>query len=138
MLTSLLTLYVGGGTVNQEDIDYHTTNSDQQSNNEGETDMTEDHQDDKEESSHDTEHEDTQVYAEIVKTINTLPDNHYAWGYLDPTRAYYYGDEHNEEHQGRNDFISWYDMQIHNMAKIKATHFLMEYYDRPTMNIMSS
>jgi hypothetical protein len=42
--------------------------------------MTEDHQDDKEES-HDTENEDTKANAEIVKTINTLPDNHYAWGY---------------------------------------------------------
>jgi hypothetical protein len=69
-----------GETVNHEEIQNKTTNSDQQSSMEGETDMTEDHQDDKEESSHDTEHEDTRANAEIVKTINTLPDNHYAWG----------------------------------------------------------
>ncbi len=100
---------------------------------EGEKDMTENHQDDKEESSHDTEHEDTRAYAEIVKTINTLPDDHYAWGYLDPTRAYY-GGEHNEGQQGRNEFIKWYDMQIHNMAEIKATQFLRGYYGWPTMD----
>jgi hypothetical protein len=70
--------------------------------------MIEDHQDDKEESNTGTEHENTKVYAEIVKTINSLPNNHYAWGYLDPTRAYY-GGEHNEEQQGQNDFIKWYD-----------------------------
>ena len=122
-----------GETVNQEEIEGETTNSDQQSSMEGEKDMTENHQDDKEESSHDTEHEDTRANAEIVKTINTLPDDHYAWGYLDPTRAYY-GGEHNEGQQGRNEFIKWYDMQIHNMAEIKATQFLMGYYGWPTMN----
>jgi hypothetical protein len=36
-----------GETVNQEDIEDQTTNSDQQSSKEGETAMTEDHQDDK-------------------------------------------------------------------------------------------
>jgi hypothetical protein len=95
-----------GETVNQEEIEGQTTNSDQQSSKEGETDMTEDHQDDKEES-HDTEHKDTKANAEIVKTINTLPDNHYAWGYLDPIRAYY-GDKNNGEYQARRDFINWY------------------------------
>ncbi len=99
--------------------------------------MTEIHQDDKEESNHDTEHEDTRANAEIVKTINTLPDNHHAWGYLDPTRAYY-GGQHNERQQGRNDLIKWYDMQIHNMAEIKATQFLMEYYGWPTLNTDNS
>ena len=68
-----------GKTVNQEEIEDETTNSDQQSSMEGEKDMTENYQDDKEESSHDTEHEDTRANAEIVKTINTfLPDNHHA------------------------------------------------------------
>ncbi len=56
--------------VNQEEIEDETTNSDQQSSKESETDMTEIHQDDKEQSSHDTEHEDTRANAEIVKTIN--------------------------------------------------------------------
>jgi hypothetical protein len=95
--------------------------------------MTEDHQDDKEESSQDKEHEETKAYANILKTINTLPDSHYAWGYLDPTRAYY-GNENNEEYQARTDFINWYDMQIHNMAEIKATRFLIDYYNGPTVD----
>jgi hypothetical protein len=82
--------------------------------------------------SHNTENEDTKANAEIVKTINTLPDNHYAWEYLDPTRAYY-GNE-NKGEQARKDFINWYDMQIHNMAEIKATQFLMGYYGWPTMD----
>ena len=67
--------------------------------------MTEDHQDNKEENNTGKEQEDTRVYAEIVKTINNLPNDHYAWGYQDPTRTYY-GGEHNEGQQGRNDFIS--------------------------------
>jgi hypothetical protein len=95
--------------------------------------MIEDHQDDKEENNTGTEQENTKVYAEIEKTINNLPDNHYAWGCLDLTRAYY-GGEHNEGQQGRNDFIKWYDMQIHNMAEIKATQFLIGYYGWPTMD----
>jgi hypothetical protein len=67
--------------------------------------MTENHQDDKEESNTGTEHENTKAYAEIVKTINNLPGNHYyAWGYLDPTRAYY-GGEHNKGQPKRNEFI---------------------------------
>ena len=67
-----------GETVNQEEIEGQTTNSDQQSSKEGETYMTEDHQDNKEENNIGTEQEDTRVYAEIVKTINNLPNNHYA------------------------------------------------------------
>ncbi len=123
-----------GETVNQEEIEGQTTNSDQQSSKECETDTTEDHQDDKEENNTGTEQENTKVYAEIVKkTINNLPGDHYAWGYQDPTRAYY-GGEHNEGQQGRNEFIKWYDMQIHNMAEIKATQFLMEYYGWPTVD----
>jgi hypothetical protein len=107
-----------------------------------ENDMTEDKQDNKEESSYDREHEDTKAQAEIVKTINTLPDNHYVWGYLDPTKAYY-GDEHSVEpgskvNKGRIDFINWYDMQIHNMAEIKATQFLMEYYNEPISEVKAS
>jgi hypothetical protein len=73
-------------------------------------------------------------YAEIVKTINTLPDNHYAWGYLDPTKAYYVLSSESEVNKGRTDFINWYDIQIHNMAEIKATQFLMDYYNGPTMD----
>ncbi len=95
--------------------------------------MIEDHQDDKEKSNTGKEHENTRIYAQIVKTINNLPNNRYAWGYQDPTRAYYSG-EHNKGQQGRNDFINWYDMQIHNMAEIKATQFLMGYYGWRTMN----
>jgi hypothetical protein len=94
-----------GGTGNQEEIEDETTNSDQQSSKESETDMTGVHQDNKEESSHDTEHEDTRANAEIVKTINTLPDNHYAWGYQDPTKAYYVFSPESKVNKGRTDFI---------------------------------
>jgi hypothetical protein len=65
-------------TVNQEEIEDQTTNSDQESSKEGETDMIEDNQEDKEENNTGTEQENTKVYAEIVKTINNLLDNHYA------------------------------------------------------------
>jgi hypothetical protein len=129
-------------TVNPEEIEDQATNSDQESSKTVETDMTENHKGDNKESSYEREREDTIEYAEIVKTINTLPDNHYAWGYLDPTKAYY-GNEHNGEseskvNKGRTDFINWYDMQIHNMAEIKATQFLMEYYDEPTFEVEAS
>ena len=98
-----------GETVNQEEIENETTNSDQQNSKESETEMTGDHQDDKEDSVYDSEHENERENVKIVRTINTLPNNHHAWGYLDPTRAYY-ENEHKEEYQRKRDFINWYDM----------------------------
>jgi hypothetical protein len=109
-----------GETDSQDETEDQTTSSDQERRMEVENNITEDNQDDKEESSCDREHEDTKAYAEIIKTINTLPDNHYVWG--DPTKAYY-GNKYSVEpeskvNKGRKDFINWYDMQIHNMAEI--------------------
>ena len=116
-----------GETVNPEEIEDQATNSDQESSKTVETER---------------EHENTKKYAEIVKTINTLPDNHYAWGYMDPTKAYYANkDSAGQEgtmNKEREDFITWYDMQIHNMAEIKATQFLMEYYDEPVFDVEAS
>jgi hypothetical protein len=131
-----------GETANQEEIEDRTTSSDQERSMEDENDMTEDNQDDKEESSYDTEHEDTKAYATIVKTINTLPDNHYARGYFDPTKAYC-ADENNmgtesNVNRGKTYFINWYDMQIHNMAEIKSTQFLMDHYGGLTMDADAS
>ncbi len=136
MLTYLPTLYVGGRQsikkrlkVRQRIAINKAARKVKATDMTGETDMTGIHQDDQEESSHNTEHEDTRANAEIVKTINTLPDNHYAWGYQDPTKAYYVFSPESKVNKGRTDFINWYDMQIHNMAEIKATQFLMNYYD---------
>ncbi len=50
-------------------------------------------------------------------------------GYQDPTKAYYVFSPESKVNKGRTDFINWYDMQIHNMAEIKAAQFLMNYYD---------
>jgi hypothetical protein len=105
-----------GETVNPEEIEDQATNSDQENSKTVETDMTGDHKGDNEESSYEKESEDTMEYADIVKTINTLPDNHYAWGYQDPTKAYYVFSPESKVNKGRTDFINWYDMQIHNMA----------------------
>jgi hypothetical protein len=44
-----------GETVNQEEIENETTNSDQQNSKESETEMTGDHQDDKEDSVYDSD-----------------------------------------------------------------------------------
>jgi hypothetical protein len=66
-----------------------------------ETDMTGDHKGDNEESSYERESEDTMEYADIVKPINTLPDNHYAWGYQDPTKAYYVFSPEDKVNKGR-------------------------------------
>jgi hypothetical protein len=112
-----------GETVNPEEIEDQATNRDQESNKKAETER---------------EHENTKKYAEIVRTINTLPDNHYAWGYMDPTKAYYANEDSAGQggtmNREREDFITWYDMQIYNMAEIKATQFLMDYYNGPTMD----
>jgi hypothetical protein len=61
---------------------------------------------------------------------------------MDPTKAYY-ANEDSAGQEGamnkeREDVITWYDMQIHNMAEIKATQFLMEYYNKPVFDVEDS
>jgi hypothetical protein len=75
------------------------------------------------------------AFEHIVKTMNHLSDNHYVWGYPDPTNAYYGADKvatGNNEDKQRMDFIHWYDNQLHTMAEFKAIQMLMGYYDELT------
>jgi hypothetical protein len=53
---------------------------------------------DKEENICERANDETKALEQIVKRINRLPDNHYVWGYPDPTRVYY-------TYEQRMDFI---------------------------------
>jgi hypothetical protein len=93
----------------------------------------------KEETIYEKTNEATEALEQIVKTMNQLPNNHYVWGYPDPTRVYYtyeQGDKWegttNDEYQHKKDFIQWYDSQLHNMTEMKAMQMLMGYYDELT------
>ncbi len=59
--------------------------------------------------------------AIIMKTINTLPDNHEVWGYMNPTMTYYSENE-GEQNKNTRDFILWYDNQLNSMAELRQTH----------------
>ena len=65
-------------------VEETATDSDQEEDtiNEGEAD-------DKDRDIDEGDNGNTQTFEHIVKTINQLPDNHYVWGYPDPTRVYY-------------------------------------------------
>jgi hypothetical protein len=81
------------------------------------------------------------AFEHIVKTMSHLPDNHYMWGYPDPTNTYYDADEFATENNGdkqRVDFIHWYDNQLHTMAEFKAIRMLMGYYDGLTTEMESN
>jgi hypothetical protein len=93
----------------------------------------------KEETIYEKANEETKTLEQIVETMNRLPDNHYVWGYADPTRVYYtyeqgekWEDTTNDEYQHKRDFIQWYDCQLQNMAEMKAMQMLMGYYDELT------
>ena len=65
----------------------------------------------KEETIYEKTNEATEALEQIVKTMNQLPDNHYVWGYPDPTKVYYTCEQGNNNggNQQRMDFIHWYD-----------------------------
>jgi hypothetical protein len=111
-------------------VEETTTDSDQV-----EDTINEEEADDKDGESDESDTRETKTFEHIVKTMNHLPDNHYVWGYPDPTNTYYGADEvliGNKEDKQRVDFIQWYDNQLHTMAEIKAIQMLMGYYDELT------
>ncbi len=58
------------------------------------------------------------IIIRIVRTMTTLPDDHYAWYFSDPTLTYYTNEEeigeelNNSENAALNDFIAWYDNHL--------------------------
>jgi hypothetical protein len=113
-------------TATDSDRDEHTDEESKTEHN-NETQYKDEY--DKEENIWDRADEETKALEQIVKTINRLPDNHYVWGYPDPTRVYvtYEQDNDNGGSQQRIDFIQWYDSQLHNTAEMKAMQMLMGY-----------
>jgi hypothetical protein len=73
-------------TATDSDHDEHT---DEERNTEHKNETQEKDEYDKEENIRNRANEETKALEQIVKTINQLPDNHYVWGYPDPTRVYY-------------------------------------------------
>ncbi len=63
------------------------------------------------------------VMQRLVTTMSTIPDNHYVWNYLDPTRTHYINNDqdddqlNNGEHRTLNNFIDWYDQLLYLQAK---------------------
>jgi hypothetical protein len=91
----------------------------------------------KEENIWDRANEETKTLEQIVKTINQLPDNHYVWGYPDPTRVHYTYEQGNkwEATNDERDFIHWYDSQLHTMAELKELQRVLEPYNELTMKV---
>jgi hypothetical protein len=97
-------------------VEETATDSDHDEHTDGERKQQEKDEYDKEENIWDKADEETKALEQIVITVNQLPDNHYVWGYPDPTRVYYtyeQGDKwentKNDEYQHKRDFIRWYD-----------------------------
>ena len=111
-------------------VEETTTDSDQV-----EDTINEEESDDKEGEVDENNNGESKAFEHIVKTMNHLPDNHYVWGYPDPTNTYYNADKVATEDDGegqRVDFIHWYDSQLHTMAEFKAIQMIMGYYDEFT------
>jgi hypothetical protein len=111
-------------------VEETATDSDQEEDtiNEGEAD-------DKDGDIDESDNGEAKAFEHIVKTMNHLPDNHYVWGYPDPTNTYYGADKVAKENNGdkqRVDLIYWYDSQLHTMAEFKTIQMLMGYYDELT------
>ncbi len=97
--------------------------------------INEEEADDKDVEIDESDNGEAKAFEHIVKTMNHLPDNHYEWGYPDPTNTYYGADKvvtGNNEDKQRVDFIHWYDNQLHTMAEFKAIQMLMGCYDELT------
>jgi hypothetical protein len=108
-------------------VEETTTDSDQV-----EDTINEEELDDKEGEVDENNNGESKAFEHIVKTMNQLPDNHYVWGYPDPTNTYYNADKVATEDDGegqRVDFIHWYDSQLHTIAEFKAIQMIMGYYD---------
>ncbi len=129
-----------GETSIQEEKEHDATASDQEDNDEEGNDTTEESQGKEENICEEANA--NKDFAEIVKTINNLPNDHCIWGYLDPTKAFYAmknnAETENNENRERTDFINWYDGQLHNMAEIKAIQYIMENYEERTVETRSN
>ena len=111
-------------------VEETTTDSDQV-----EDTINEEESDDKEEEVDENNNGESKAFEHIAKTMNHLPDNHYVWGYPDPTNTYYNADKvatEDDEKGQRVDFIHWYDSQLHTMAEFKAIQMIMGYHDEFT------
>jgi hypothetical protein len=120
--------------VENTQVEETATDSDQE-----EDTINEKEADDKDRDIDEDDNRKTKTFEHIVKTINKLPDEHYVWGYPDPTNTYYMQEQgnhkvetENDDNQQRRDFIHWYDSQLHTMAEFKAIQMLMGQYDELT------
>jgi hypothetical protein len=54
--------------------------------------------------------------------MNSLPDSHEVWEYINPTRAYFTENWKSAylEQEATTIFIDWYDYQINMLAELKA------------------
>ncbi len=84
-------------------VEETTTDSDQ-----GEDTINEEEADDKDGEIDECDNGESNAFENIMKIMNHLPDNHYVWGYPDPTNTYYGANEVvtiNKEDKQRVDFI---------------------------------
>jgi hypothetical protein len=67
------------------------------------------------------------VIQRLVTTMSTVPENHYVWNYLDPTRTHYINNDQDEdqlnteENRTLNNFIDWYDLLLMTIHELKRT-----------------
>ena len=61
-------------------------------------------------------------FTHIMQTMNSLPDSHEVWAYINPTRAYFSENWTNAylEQDATINFIDWYDYQINMLAELKG------------------
>jgi hypothetical protein len=83
-------------------VEEKATDSDQEEDtiNEGEAD-------DKDGDIDESDNGEAKAFEHIVKTMNHLPDNHYVWGYPDPTNTYYGADKIATEMETNKEWTSY-------------------------------
>ena len=121
-------------TATDSDHEEHTA---EEKNTEHDNETQEKCEYDKEENIWERANEETKALEQIVKTMNQLPDNHYVWGYPDPSRVYYTYEQGNKWKATTNerDFMHWYDIQLHTMAELKTIQMMMRPDDELTMEV---
>ena len=115
----------------------HEENTAEKKNTEHDNETQEKGEYDKEENIWERANEETKALEQIVKTMNQLPDNHYVWGYPDPSRVYYTYEQGNKWKATNNerDFMHWYDIQLHTMAELKTIQMMMRPDDELTTGV---
>jgi hypothetical protein len=60
--------------------------------------------------------------------METLPNNHEVWEYVNPTRAFFTKDKSNTylENDTLKHFIDWYDYQVYMVAELKGIQYGQE------------